>query len=114
MAQAAVAAQVHQAFDVHLRLATQVTLDLVAAVEDLADLLDVVLVEAVRDLGQLDLSAGADVARALGSDAVDALKRDPHMLPSGKVYAGDTCHDSSSSALPLLVTGVLTKDAHHT
>ena len=55
MAQAAIAAEVHQALDVHRRLAAQIALDLVVAVDRFADLQDF-------GVGQL-------VDAALGRDA---------------------------------------------
>src|SRR5688572_10204907 len=36
------------------------------------------------------------------------------MFTSWEIDAGDTCHDSCSSTLPLLVARILTQDAHHT
>src|SRR5215472_2702758 len=61
--QAAVAAEVHQALDVHLDLAAQVALDLVVGVEHVTDLLDLRLRELLGALGGGDARLGADAAR---------------------------------------------------
>ena len=68
MAEAAVAADVHEALDVQLDLAAEVALDLEAAVDDLADLGDVGLGEV------LDADVGVDAG--LGEDLLGA--REPH------------------------------------
>src|SRR5580698_4213556 len=61
--EAAVAAEVHQALDVHLHFATKIALDLVVGLEELSDLLDVVLGQLLGLLGRRDLRTLADGPR---------------------------------------------------
>src|SRR5206468_1469800 len=90
--QPAVAAQVHQALDVHRHLAAEVTLDLVGVLDDLADLARLVLGEVLGAGGEVDARLGDDVVRGLVADPVDVLQRDHSALVRGKIDAGDTSH----------------------
>src|SRR3712207_3474679 len=83
--QAAVAAQVHQPLDVHGHLATEVTLDLVVGLDDLADPAGLLVGEVLRPGGQLDARRHADVMGGLVADAVDVLKRDDSALVGREV-----------------------------
>src|SRR6185312_5349489 len=111
VAQTTVAAEIHQALDVHRDFAAQVAFDLDAErLEDVADGAHVVLVEIVaalvgRDLGLLEHSRRRSLA-----NAVDVRERDLDALVARKVDAGDASH----LTLPLLMLGVLADDAHHT
>src|SRR5688572_6301672 len=69
--QAAVAAEVHEALDVHRHLAAQIALDLVLGLEDVADATDLVLVERVGPLVERDVGLLQDLAREGLADAVN-------------------------------------------
>src|SRR6476620_257815 len=92
MAQAAIAAQIHQPLDVHRYLAPEVAFDGVVAIDGLADLQDFgigKLVHAAR-FGNADLAA--DVLGELGTDAVDILERNNNALLRRNVNASNTGH----------------------
>src|SRR5690606_30493896 len=74
MAQAAVAAEVHQALDVHRDLAAQIALDLIVAVDGLADLQHFGVGELVDAALQRNADLLDDLGRELRADAVDILK----------------------------------------
>src|SRR5439155_17942841 len=114
VAQAAIAAEVHQALDVEAHLAAQVAFDLVALFERLADAVDLVFGEVLGPLGGIELRRGTDLLRGGLADPIEVLQRRLDLLLAGKVYACNTRHLRISSALPLLVTGVRRADhAHH-
>src|SRR5262245_29890712 len=112
MAQAAVAAEVHQTLDVHLDLAPQVAFDLVLGVDDLADAPQLAFVERVGDLVGRDLGGLADVGGGLGPNAEQVAQRNHDVLTTRKVDACDACHVLSST-LSLLVPRILTQDSDH-
>ncbi|SIT55332.1 hypothetical protein BQ8794_210025 [Mesorhizobium prunaredense] len=92
MTQAAIAAEVHEPLDVHRHFAAQIALDLVVAVDRLADL------QHFR-VGQLvDAALGRDadlVDDLLGealANAVNVLKRNDDALVGRNVDAGYTSH----------------------
>src|SRR2546430_13872885 len=111
VAQAAVAAQVHQPLDVQAHLAAEVALDLVVLVEALADAVDLVVGQVLGPLGRIDLGEGADLPRAGVADPVEVRERDLDLLLTGKVDSGNSRH---SLPLPLLVAWIRGGDhAHH-
>jgi hypothetical protein len=119
VAEAAVAAQVHQALDVHLNFAAKIALDLVVGLEELSDLLDIVLGELLGLLRRRNARALADLERERLAHAVEVGERIPDVLVTRKVDACDTSHVTIISertpaaflALPLLVARVLANDA---
>ena len=107
MADAAVGADLGEALDRLLTLAPQVALDLELAVDEGAQLRDLLV-------GQvLDLRVGAeaelvgDLARRRLADAVDVGQPDLEPLLVRKIDSGDARDDS---ALPLLVPGIRADD----
>src|SRR5213079_3025970 len=68
MSHAPVRADVHQAFDVLAHLAPQVALDLVAAVDDLAQAVDLILGQVARARVGRDVGGGQDLACGRGTD----------------------------------------------
>src|SRR5262245_47144464 len=94
MAQAAVRAQIHQPLDVHRHFAAQVALDLVVAVDRLADLQDL----GVGQLADAPLGRDADLVHDLlresRADPVNVLKRDHDALVRRYVDARYTSHVS--------------------
>src|SRR6185295_13091735 len=91
MAEAPVAAEVHQPLDVDRHLAAQVAFDL-----DPADLLADALEVGVREV--LDLAVpghagrAADLLRGRATDAVDRGQADLGVLVGRNVDAGNACH----------------------
>src|SRR5262249_52680228 len=90
--QAAVAAQVHQSLDVHGHLATEVTLDLVLALDDLAQGPRLVPGEVLGGRDRIDPGLADDVLGGLATDSVDVRQGDDRALPGRQVDASDTSH----------------------
>jgi len=101
------------ALDVLGDLASQVTLDLVGPVDELADLADLVLGEVAHLRAALDPRALDDLVRPGGSDAVDVAQCDVHALVAREVDAGDPSHAVPPLSLPLLVPWVGADHADH-
>ena len=99
MTEATVAADVHQALDVHRGLAAQVTFD--GELSDLiADLLEVRVGQVLHLLGIGDPRRFADLASARAADAEDRGQADFRMLVRGDVDASNTCHLLSLNLQP--------------
>src|SRR5499427_1279051 len=92
MAQAAIAAEVHQTLDVDADLAAQVALDEIVAVDHFADLQNFLVGELADAAVQRDLHLLHDLASVSLADTMDVLKRDQHALVGRDVDAGDTGH----------------------
>jgi hypothetical protein len=112
VAEPTVATEVHEPLDVHVDLATKVTLDLEVLVDALTDLFDVCVVEILGAFALGDTGELADLLRMMRADPVDVLQRNHCMFATWKVDACDTSHVLLS--LPLLVAGVVTQDPHDT
>jgi hypothetical protein len=82
--EAAVAAEIHQALDVHLHLAAEVTFDLVVGVEHVADRLHIGVGQLVHAPVGGDASLVADVARGLGTDAEEIREREARCFRRGR------------------------------
>src|SRR3954464_12077987 len=95
MAQAAVAAEVHQSLDVHRHFAAQVALDLVVAVDRFADLQHFGVGELVDATLGRNADLIDDLLGELLADAVNVLKRDHNALVGRYVDARDTSHSTS-------------------
>jgi hypothetical protein len=94
VAEAAVAAEVHQPLDVDRHLAAQVALDRQAA-DFVADALEVGVGQ-VLDLAVVrNARGGADLLRRRATDTVDRRQADLGVLVGRDVDAGNTCHGSS-------------------
>src|SRR5262249_45270568 len=100
VAQAAIAAEVHEPLDVHGDLTAEIALDLVVGLDDLADGAGLLLGEVLGPGGQGDARLGHDVLGGLVADPVDVLEGDHHPLGGGKVDAGDASHAGSGSSFP--------------
>src|SRR5690606_18611009 len=75
VAEATIAAEIHEALDVHRNLAPEVALDEVIAVDGFADLQNLGVRELVNAPLGRDADFAADVLRVLRTDAMDVLKR---------------------------------------
>src|SRR6185295_16455864 len=92
MAQAAVAAEVHQPLDVHRHLAAQVAFDLVVAVDRFADLQHFGVSELVDATLGRNTDLVDDFLGELLADAVNVLKRDHNALVRRYIDARYTSH----------------------
>ena len=96
MAQAAVAAEIHQPLDVHRHFAPQIALDRVVAVDRLADADDLVVGQRVDAPRPAIPDFPQDLLGLRRADAVDVVQRDHHPLGGRNVHAGDTRQSSNS------------------
>src|SRR6185436_12434274 len=91
MTDAAIAAEIHQAFDVHRDFAAQIAFD-----RQLADLRaqgsDFGLGEVLHDRVRFHVGACASLESLRAADAEDRREADPHVLVHRNVDAGDTSH----------------------
>jgi hypothetical protein len=90
--QAAVAAQVHQALDIHRNFTTEVTLYDVIAVDGLANLENLSVGELVHPAIGRDADALADFVCELGPDPMDVLKRNQNALLRRDIHTSYTSH----------------------
>jgi len=74
--QTAIATQVHQPLDVHGYFRTQLTLDLVLAVDDFADVVDFSIRQLVRERVRADIQVRQNFIRPGSTDAVDVCQPD--------------------------------------
>jgi hypothetical protein len=89
----AVAAEVHQALDVHLNFAAKVAFDLdLVALEHVADRFDLGVGELFDLLGRIDAGLLANDLGVRFADSVDVRKRERDVLSAGKVDSCDACH----------------------
>src|SRR5690606_13262142 len=92
VAQTTVAAQIHQALDVHGDFTPQVALDDEIAVDRLADARDLVIGQLVDTPVLGNANPIADLLGLGMANAVNISQRDRYALPTGNVDASDTCH----------------------
>src|SRR5690606_2447051 len=81
VAQAAVAAEVHEPRDVHRDFTAQVALDRVVRVDVFADREHFGIGQLVHPAGRVNLHRFADLARDVRADAVDILEGDGDAFP---------------------------------
>src|SRR5947208_1225461 len=114
MADAAIAADIHEALDAHGHLAAQVALDLVLAIDDVAHPRRFLVAPGLDPLAGVDPGVGEDLPGGRDTDPVDVLDRDLAALVARQVHSGNACHTwlSCSLALALLVARILADDAH--
>src|SRR5690606_19568329 len=94
--QAAVAAEVHQALDIHGDVATQVALDDVVAVDALADARHLVVGQLVDPALARDAHVLADPGRHRPADAVDVGQGNLDPFLRRNVDPSNTCHFANS------------------
>src|SRR4051812_24056614 len=98
MPHAAVRPDLDEALDVQRHLTTEVALDLVGAVDDLPEPVDLVFRE-VRDAGvRVDVRLLEDLLAGAQPDPVDVREGDLDALLARDVDAGDSCHRVSPAA----------------
>src|SRR6516164_2840504 len=100
VAQAAIAAEIHQPLDIHGDFAPQIALDDVIAVDHLAQLQDF-LIGKLRYPARLgDRNFPKDFVSLSAADAIDILERDNDALVGRQVNASDTSQVSYSLRRP--------------
>jgi hypothetical protein len=115
----AIAAEIHEALDVHRNLATEVALDRKFR-DHLAQAADLGFRKVLHLRGRTDVRRFASEQRPVSADAENVRQSDSDVLVRRNVDASDTCHASQvpvlsrASALPLLVTRILANDANDT
>src|SRR5690606_28732211 len=92
VAQATVVAQVHQALDVHRRVAAKVALDRVVPIDGLTNLNDLRVGEFVHAALGRDRNLLTDFSGHLRADPVNVLQCDQHALIRRDVDASNTSH----------------------
>src|SRR4051794_4105801 len=97
MAQSAIAAEIHQALDVHRNITPQIAFDEIVAIDHLADLQHFLIGE-LRDAPRcVDVYLLHDILGRLRADAMDVLQRDYDALVGWDIDASDTCQSHCSS-----------------
>src|SRR5215471_4098833 len=109
--EAAVAAEIHEALDVHLHFAPEIAFDLELRFDRFAKGFDVGVGQLFDLLVQRDAGFFADDAGIGFADAVDVRQGKGHVLTTGKIDSSDACHVETST-LPLLVAGIFANDPH--
>ena len=116
MAKPAVAADVHQSFDVHRRLTTQITFD--SELCDLIpDFLQITIGQIFDLFGLSNATSFANFASAGATDTKNGGQANFGMLLRRNIDASDTCHFRPLKllqlTLALLVTWICTDHAHN-
>ena len=102
MTKAAVAAEVHQALDVHRGVATKITFYLIIAVDGFADLEHFGVRQLMDALVGRKTDLLHDFLSKLRTNPVNVGQRDNHALRSRDVDASDTCH-ACSPCIPVAI-----------
>src|SRR4030095_8946445 len=110
MPDAAVAADVHEALDVHRDLAPQVALDLQLALDDVANARGLLVAPRLHALGRIHAGLGQDARGRRPADAVDVRDRHLTTLLAWKIDSRHSRH-TRLLTLPLLVPRILADDA---
>src|SRR5262245_49849432 len=103
MANAAIRADVHQAFDVHRDFGAERTFDLVIALDHAADLVDIRIGEIANAQRRIDASLLKNLGGRVTADAVDVRQSDLDLLIAREIDARNTSHDLSLTLLVLRV-----------
>jgi hypothetical protein len=115
MAQAAIAANIHEPLNVHLDFPAKVAFDDVLALNDFAQARHFNFRQIPHSRGGIDPNLVENGGARRIADAVDIGQADPNRLVSWNVNSGDTSHARPSFlllALALLVLGVDADDTH--
>src|SRR6185503_15845759 len=98
VAQAPVAAQIHQALDVHGDVAAQIALDQEVMVDQFANLDDLGFRQVADPAAGIDPQPCDDLVGDVRADSVDVAQADFDALLGRDIDAGDTCQDASPLA----------------
>jgi len=93
VAEATIAAEIHESLDVGLDLAAQITLDHVIGLKDLAYSGHLLLGEFTGSHSAADARLVEHLKRRTASDSIDIGEGDVQALVAREVYTGDTCHE---------------------
>src|ERR1700753_2522681 len=99
VAQAPIAAQIHQALDVHGDVAAQIAFHQIVAVDDFANLDDLGLGQIADAAGRIDAQLADDLVGGVRPDSMDIAKADFDSLLGRDIDAGDACHSVFSGAV---------------
>ena len=91
MTEAAIAADLHQALDVHGNLTAQVALNLQVVVNVVTDLTDILFGQVLNARIRIDTGRLDDIVRNLAANAVDIGQGDLNSLLAGQVDTSDSC-----------------------
>src|SRR5208283_3210692 len=107
MADAPIAFDALEAFEVHADLPPQIAFNHVLAILDgMHDLGKLLLGQILRADGGIDFGLGQNISGVGGSNAIDGAQRNIDALVGRNFYSDNTCHNSGCLALPLFVPGV--------
>src|SRR4051794_14290058 len=98
MAQTAVRPDLDESLDVERDLATEIALDLVAPVDQLAEAVDLLLREIPHPGVRVDVRLRQDLLARRQADAEDVGQRDLHALLARDVNAGNSRHLATPAA----------------
>ena len=102
MTQAAVAADLAEALDVHSGLAAQVALDEVVMLNGVTELSLLLLGQVLHPGVGVDAGLGQHLGGPAGSDAVDIGQSNFDPLVAGKINTRNTCHTFSAPPISLV------------
>jgi hypothetical protein len=91
MPDAAIAAEIHEALDIHRNFAAQITFDRETR-DRIAQARNFGLTQVFDLNGRVDLRLATGFERAGAPDAVDVRQRDRYVFVDGNIDSGDTCH----------------------
>src|SRR6266545_2196484 len=94
---AAIRADVHEPLDAHGDLAPEIALDLVLALDNVAQAGGLLVRPALDSLVRVHAGVGENPLRRGNADTVNVLDRDLAPLVAGQIHSGDACHISCSS-----------------
>src|ERR1700731_2645002 len=100
MAQAAIAAEIHQTLDVHAGLTTQITFDQIVAVDHFTNLQHFLIAQLIDPTVVGDLDLVHDLGGILLADTMDILERNQDALVGRDIHTGNTGHEVSPVADP--------------
>src|SRR6516225_640640 len=100
MAQASIAAEIHQPLDIDTGLPAEIAFHDKVTVDHFADLKDLLVGQLADTTLLWDLDLLDDVGRNPRTDAMDVLERDYHALVGRDIHAGNTGHELLSCRDP--------------
>jgi hypothetical protein len=92
MTQSSIGAHVEMPLDVGRDFAPQIAFDLLGLVDDLTDLYDIVIGQAVRLEIERNSGFSKYFPRRAPPDTINIRERHFHSLITGKIHSGNSCH----------------------